>query len=139
MDFFTLTNDLDWAGLIRERDSIYLLGVTHQAPFCFFAEADGRPVGVLMGNVAPDRSRAYVQCLAVTPAWQRRGIGTKLMLRFEEECRRWGVPQVWLFGTAPIYAKLGYRECLDYFPPEVMKYVYEVKKNKVQVKELSRG
>ena len=136
MDFFKLMYEVDWCDLPRERDSIYLLAVTHQAPFTFLAEAEGKPVGVLVGHLAADRSRAYVQELAVTPAYQRRGIGRRLLERFEQECRAWGVPQIWLFGIAEIYPAVGYGDSDDYFPPEIMKYVHEVKHNKVQVKDL---
>ena len=136
MDFFTLMNDVDWCELPRERDSIYLLAVTHQAPFTVLAEVQGKPVGVLVGNVAVDRSRAYVQHLAVTPAYQRQGIGRRLLERFEETCRQWGVPQVWLLAVVPIYAATGYQESTDYFPPQVMKYISDVKRRKVWVKNI---
>jgi len=135
-DFFKMLNDVDWCDLPRERDSIYLLAVTHQAPFSFLAEVDGRPVGVLLGHPAADRSQAYVQQLAITPSYQRQGIGTRLLQRFEQVCREHGIRQIWLLGTAGIYPKRGYRASQDYFDPEIMKYIHEVKKNKVQVKDL---
>lgn len=135
-DFFTLWEKFDWCGLPRERDSIYILGVTHQAQFCYLAEAGGEVVGVLMGNVSPDKRLAYVQHLAVIPAFRRRGIGTRLLERFETDCRQAGVGWIWLFGPSPLYARLGYSYKPDFFSPRLMRYIQEAKGGHLLCKKL---
>lgn len=135
-DFFTLWDRFDWCGLPHERDSIYILAVTHQAPYCYLAESGGETVGVLMGNVAPDKQRAYVQHLAVIPSCQRRGIGTRLLERFEADCRQAGVEWVWLFGTSPLYARLGYSYKPDFFSPALMAYIQQAKGGQLLCKKL---
>jgi len=81
----------------------------------FVAEMEGGPVGSVSINVhdeVPDLLHLFA--LDVVPAHQRRGIGTALIQRVEEEATRRGKPGVWLDveivneDARRLYERLGY-------------------------------
>lgn len=76
------------------------------------------PDGSLAGSVAVgcDGHRAWVYYLAVAPAWQRRGLGTRLMAAAEDFARARGIAKLQLMvrpsnaKVADFYRALGYEE-----------------------------
>jgi putative acetyltransferase len=46
--------------------------------------------------------------VAVHPKWQRRGIGSALIQRGLEECRKRGVGAVFVLGEPALYARFGF-------------------------------
>ena len=78
-----------------------------RAAMVFVAEHDGQIVGVLRGRA--DK----LQSLFVRADFQRRGIGRRLVDRFEQECIRQGAETVRLMSTLyaiPFYQAVGYRK-----------------------------
>ena len=59
---------------------------------CFAAEEDGRVVGVILAG--HDGRRGYVYHTAVSPAYQRRGVGAKLADAALEALRDAGITKV---------------------------------------------
>ena len=59
---------------------------------CFVAEEDGRVVGVILAG--HDGRRGYIYHTAVSPAYQRQGIGAKLVEAALEALRAEGVNKV---------------------------------------------
>ena len=77
-----------------------------RASLVFVAEEEGRMVGVLRGR--KDR----LQSLFVSGDCHRRGIGRRLVERFEQECTRQGASQIKVAATlfaVPFYLSLGYK------------------------------
>jgi ribosomal protein S18 acetylase RimI-like enzyme len=58
--------------------------------------------------------RLLIENVAVAPEFQRRGLGSRLMLHAEEIARRLGRERIWLYtnrrftGNVELYARLGY-------------------------------
>jgi GNAT superfamily N-acetyltransferase len=80
-----------------------------RADIVYVAEEDGVIVGVLRGTV---RGFGRLLSLYVRGAYQWRGIGRKLVERFEQDCQWEGIRQVRLASTpyaVPFYLKLGYK------------------------------
>lgn len=78
-----------------------------RAPMIYVAEDGGEVVGVLRGR------SGRLASLFVRGDRHRRGIGRRLVARFEEESRRLGVSEVRLAATLyaiPFYTALGYRK-----------------------------
>jgi ribosomal protein S18 acetylase RimI-like enzyme len=76
------------------------------------AEAEGRICGTVM--VGHDGHRGWVYYLAVDPAWQRRGLGTRLLRAAEAWVAARGVRKLELMirdgnaAAADFYARCGY-------------------------------
>lgn len=62
----------------------------------FVAEIDGTVVGYVKNQFNADEKRFYVSSLYVLPAFQGRGLGTKLMNAAETRALTFGVDEVWL-------------------------------------------
>jgi ribosomal protein S18 acetylase RimI-like enzyme len=83
-----------------------------QRELFFVALLEGSLVGTVMGGY--DGHRGWIYSLAVSPETQRRGIGTALMRRVEQELAKRGCPKINLqvlssnAGTVAFYQKLGY-------------------------------
>jgi ribosomal protein S18 acetylase RimI-like enzyme len=83
-----------------------------QRELFFVALVDGVLAGTVMGGY--DGHRGWVYSLAVSPAFRRRGVGTKLVRHLERELAAWGCPKVNLqvlasnAPTVAFYQKLGY-------------------------------
>ncbi len=59
------------------------------------ADADGRPLGILLGFTSPDHpEEAVIQGIAVDPEFRRRGIGRALVGRFADDEARIGPVRV---------------------------------------------
>lgn len=82
------------------------------APMVLVAEEGGAIVGVLRGGRVDERGRTVLQSLFVGADYHRRGIGRRLVQRFEEACREGGVTALKVASTlyaVPFYRALGYR------------------------------
>lgn len=82
------------------------------APVVLVAVDGGAIVGVLRGGRRDSKGRAVLQSLFVDGDSQRRGIGRRLVGRFEQTCRAQGVTRVKVASTlyaVPFYRALGYR------------------------------
>jgi ribosomal protein S18 acetylase RimI-like enzyme len=83
-----------------------------QRDLFFVALLDGVLVGSVMGGY--DGHRGWLYSLAVSPGARRRGIGTALMKRIEQELAQRGCPKINLqvlstnAATVAFYQKLGY-------------------------------
>jgi len=78
-----------------------------QAATVLVAEEDGEIIGVLRGR------KERLQSLFVSGDHHRRGIGRRLVKRFEEECVRQGSGSVKVAATLyaiPFYLKMGYKK-----------------------------
>ena len=83
------------------------------APTVLVAELDGQIVGVLRGGRTDELNRTVLQSLFVSGSHQRRGIGQKLVERFEQEYVARGVTVFKLLATVqavPFYLAQGYRK-----------------------------
>lgn len=82
------------------------------APVVLVAVEDGAIVGVLRGGRLDRRGRTVLQSLFVDADHHRRGVGRRLVTRFEQMCLARGTTVVKLASTlyaAPFYQALGYR------------------------------
>lgn len=82
------------------------------APVVLVARESGAIVGVLRGGRVDARGRTVLQSLFVDAVRQRRGVGRRLVERFEETCRVQGVAQIRVASTlyaVPFYQALGYK------------------------------
>jgi GNAT superfamily N-acetyltransferase len=80
-----------------------------RAEMVYVAEEEGEIVGMLRGNL---HGYGRLLSLYVRGEYQWRGIGRKLVERFEQDCLWEGVRQVRLASTlyaVPFYLKLGYK------------------------------
>jgi len=83
-----------------------------EAPMVLVAEEAGAVVGVLRGGRVDERGRTVLQSLFVVAAHQRRGIGRRLVRRFEQACLARGVAVMQVASTlyaVPFYQAMGYR------------------------------
>jgi predicted N-acetyltransferase YhbS len=84
-----------------------------RAPTVLVAEIDDQIVGVLRGGRVDEKGRTVLQSLFVNGSCHRRGIGQKLVERFEKEYRKGGVTVFKLLATlhaVPFYLAMGYRK-----------------------------
>lgn len=82
------------------------------APIVLVAEEADAIVGVLRGGRGDGKGRTVLQSLFVAADHHRRGIGRRLVQRFEEACRAGGVTAIKVASTVyavPFYRALGYR------------------------------
>jgi len=82
------------------------------APMVLVAEEAGAIVGVLRGGRLDGRGRTVLQSLFVAADHQRRGVGRRLVRRFEQACQARGVTVVKLSSTlyaVPFYQALSYK------------------------------
>jgi len=82
------------------------------APEVLVAEEAGAIVGVLRGGRLDGRGRTVLQSLFVDAEHHRRGVGRRLVERFEQTCRTQGVTRIKLASTLyalPFYEALGYQ------------------------------
>jgi GNAT superfamily N-acetyltransferase len=82
------------------------------APVVLVAEEEGVIVGVLRGGRVDHEGRTILQSLFVDAAHQRRGIGRRLVGRFEQVCRSQGVTRIRVASTlyaVPFYQAMRYQ------------------------------
>lgn len=139
-DFETL-RELTYAPLIKERDTIYLVLAQDHGSFSFLAsEGDGEDLlGVLLALGSSDGSAVFVVTLWVVPEKRGAGAGGALVERLESTARQAGVRRIWLLSTVEavgFYENRGYEQRLDFLDPATARYVRQVKRTPVFVKEL---
>ena len=77
-------------------------------------ESGGEPAGVL--TLERHADHAMIFSVAVSPAFQRKGFGTKLLNHADQQTRLWGLPEIRLYTNAKmerniaLYLAYGYRE-----------------------------
>jgi ribosomal protein S18 acetylase RimI-like enzyme len=81
-----------WMRPSDARDQVRLKLECDPDLFLVARDADGRPVGVVMGGW--DGRRAYVYHLSVEPEWQRRGVAGALLDELEDRLRDKGALKV---------------------------------------------
>ena len=62
----------------------------------FICIVDERPAGVLRSFFDREKGRFYVSSLYILPAYQRSGIGSRLMAMAEEQATTLGHTEIWL-------------------------------------------
>lgn len=99
-------------GAVRFEKPSHRLRAGRPAPgLSFVAIADGQVVGTVQlwnVNAGPDRAALLLGPLAVSPEWQRRGIGSALMRHALRAATRRGHRAVLLVGDAAYYGRFGF-------------------------------
>ncbi len=83
------------------------------APMVLVAQDDGEIVGVLRGGRKDERQRVVLQSLFVKGTHHRRGVGQKLVERFEQACRQRGETVIRVASSpyaVPFYQAMGYKK-----------------------------
>lgn len=141
VDDFFLLNELDWAPLPRERDSIYLTIALDQQPCSFIAQSDdGGFLGVLLASRGATGESIYVNHLLIAEPARRMGLGGKLMASLEDYARTAGVRRIWLHcqdETVEYYQSKGYRESYGFLSPELENYLRNTKGVHTLIKNLA--
>jgi putative acetyltransferase len=107
-------------GRTAEADAIDLLRDRGAATLSLVAVIDDRVVGHLLFSPVTIESseRTWpglgLAPLAVLPEYQRRGIGTALMLAGLEECRRLGYERIIVLGHPTYYPRFGFEPASRY-------------------------
>jgi putative acetyltransferase len=107
----------------------------------FVAVADGRIVGhaifvpVEVVGARGCRSPLALALLCVHPTWQARGIGSLLVRRGLEACRRTGAGLVFVIGAAAFYRRFGFAPA----PPLGIRCRWRVPDESFRVLELVPG
>ncbi len=104
----------------------YLLGNDYIIFFCAFHEKE--VVGGLTAYILPSAynpaTEVYIYDLAVTPSFQRRGVGRRLLEALKEYCRAKGYREIY------VQADRGDQHALDFYratggaPQSVVHFVY---------------
>ena len=128
----------DFAPLITERDTIYLIVSSDHGEVSAVAELDGRVAGFCLGVRSADGRSVFLLQLHVRKELRRGGIGTRLLEELEARARKFGVRRVWLLTTLArsFYEKRGYAPSSDVLDPGSLAYVLSVKRSLVLSKEL---
>jgi ribosomal protein S18 acetylase RimI-like enzyme len=131
---------INYAPLIRERDTIYLVLAQDHRRFSFVAQdATGRLQGVALGLGAADASAVFLLNLWLAPAARHQGVGSMLMDCVEDAAARAGAQRVWMLSTDPavdFYRRRGYRQTTDFLAGAAADYVARVKATPVLMKHL---
>jgi ribosomal protein S18 acetylase RimI-like enzyme len=102
-----------YQGAHNAPDAVIRQKVESEDGLFFVAAADGRVVGTAMGGY--DGHRGWIYTVAVATGLRRRGVGTALVRRVEEELAARGCPKVNLqvraenAAVVAFYERLGYR------------------------------
>lgn len=85
------------------------------------ATIDSRVVGHVLFTPCRDRGNdagcALLAPLAVSPAWQRRGVGSSLVRAGLQRLKAEGTSHVFVLGDPAFYGRLGFRQELRVLPP----------------------
>jgi GNAT superfamily N-acetyltransferase len=96
-----------WFARSEEPEHQKAIEVVIEAKMVFVADDEGEVVGVLRGR------KERLQSLFVRADHHRTGIGSQLVERFEDECRRQGSRQIKVAATlyaVPFYSRIGYKK-----------------------------
>ena len=131
---------LNYAPLIKERDTIYLLIAQDHGRYSYIArDADGEALGVVLATGASDGSAVFVLKLWVQPKRRSGGVGGALMDRLEAAAEDAGVGRIWLLSTrdaVAFYERRGYARRTDFLHPDAAAYLQDIKKAPVLAKDL---
>lgn len=100
----------------REKKEVELL-IKHNPDTCFIMEKDDIIIGSIFG--AFNGRRAWIYHLCIHPEWQKKGYGSLLLKKTEEELKKKGATKILLgvfltnLKIIPFYEKLGYKVVLD--------------------------
>lgn len=89
--------------------------------YAYVAVDEDTVCGVLLAYVIPDMlagNVVYIELLAVTPEYQRKGFGTKLLNKVKEDARNNGIRELSLrtgcyMDSYQIYKNYGFRDTRD--------------------------
>lgn len=113
-----LYQDAGWWQEDYQITDAFLRQIPEKSALFAGAFLDKRLIG--MGRALSDLcSDAYIQDVAVLSAYQKRGIGGKIVAFLIQELKTRGVDWIGLIGepgTFPFYEKLGFRRMKDYIP-----------------------
>jgi ribosomal protein S18 acetylase RimI-like enzyme len=86
----------DWWGGRKVHHLLMRLWMQHFTGTSWFVEdADGKPIGFLVGFVSPDHpDQAYIHMVATSPNHRQAGLGRALYERFFEDMKSRGVRRV---------------------------------------------
>jgi putative acetyltransferase len=132
-------NESAFKGSVEAR-LVDLLREANKAIISLVAVFDNRVVGhILFSQIAikpnPKNTRGLgLAPLAVLPEYQRRGIGSCLVIKGLEECREKGYDVVVVLGDVPFYTRFGFKRASLYG----LRNEYNVDEN-FMVLELKKG
>jgi ribosomal protein S18 acetylase RimI-like enzyme len=108
----------DWWGGRRMHPLFLRMWFTHFTGTSWLAEdADGRPVGFLVGFISPDRpDEAYIHMVATSPNHRRAGLGRTLYERFFEDVRPRGVRRVSAITWPGNRVSVGFHRAMGFAP-----------------------
>lgn len=107
-------------GAEAEAELVNLLRSNGKAVISLVADANGMIVGhILFSPVTVEPPRANwnglgLAPLAVSPEWQRQGIGKELVKHGIERCRSLGIELVVVLGHPEYYPKFGFQKASDF-------------------------
>jgi len=111
-DILSLYRIQGWWGPSSERDGETAEAIIRGSHCFIVAEVDGRVIG--MGRAISDRvSDAYIQDVAVDPAFRGRGIGGRIVADLVRRLRQDGIGWIGLgaeAGTHDFYRRAGFAE-----------------------------
>jgi len=103
-----------------EADLVEMLRDANKAPISLVATCDGQVVGhILFSPVTIEFAPATLTGVglapvAVLPEFQKRGVGSNLIRKGLEECRKAGYDIVVVLGEAGFYARFGFSRAGDH-------------------------
>jgi len=128
-------------GQPAEADLVDALRENARPRVSLVAEAEGRVVGHIFFSpvVVESEAGAWEACalgpMGVLPEFQRRGVGSELIRRGLEECRRAGQEVVFVLGHADYYPRFGFRTAAAFG----LRCEYPVPEEVFMVAELREG
>lgn len=82
-------------------------------------DADGRPVGFLIGFISPDRpGEGYIHMVGVSPNHRRAGLGRTLYERFFDDVRERGVHRVTAVTWPGNRASVAFHRAMGFTPSD---------------------
>jgi len=90
---------------------------------------------VAIDGECPDIKICGLAPMAVLPEYQRQGIGSQLVNRGDEACRKAGFSAVIVLGHAQFYPRFGFEPSVNY----KIKSEFDVPDEVFMIKELQRG
>lgn len=124
-DFFKL-QEMDWAPLPKERDTIYLILTIEHAALSFVAEdREGSWQGVLLASRSTDGSSCFLNHLLVMSSSRSKGVGSALVEHLKVRCAEIGIRRIWFFtnqNNRAFYQRLGFEEDSSFLDEPLAEY-----------------
>lgn len=111
-ELIALYEEMDWWD---EGSYDYLMEEIIEGSHCFIIAVDGEKIVGIARAISDHASDAYIQDVAVTAKYQRRGIAKQMLTRIIGRLNRDGI--IWIATvsankeTAPVYQSVGFAEC----------------------------